>query len=84
MRCPGGWCDWCPVKIQIKCMDERMTPTARIEHIRQCLRNMKPTMGYEVAYATVIGQELDELERIFARLDEYVRTAETGGFVVCG
>ena len=71
IHCPGGWCDWCPVIIQLECEGKRMTPSERIDHIRQCLRNMKPVMGYEIAYAAVIGEELDELQRIFTLLDEY-------------
>lgn len=53
--CPGGWCDWCPVKIQLEC---EMTTEDRIEHIRQCLRRMKPTMGFELAAAAEIEKEL--------------------------
>lgn len=71
IHCPGGWCDWCPVKIQIECEEKKMTPIDRINHIRQCLRNMNPIMGYELAYAAAIGEELAELERIFLLLDEY-------------
>jgi len=79
--CLGGYCEMCPVKIQMKCEAKRMTPSDRIAHIRQCLRNMKPVMGYEIAYAAAIGEELDELQRIFARLDEYtdqLNAAENG------
>lgn len=39
-----------------------MTIKERIEHIRQCLRNMKPTMGFEIAAAEEIEKELVELE----------------------
>ena len=35
-----------------------MTPEERIEHIRQCLRRMKPTMGFELAAAEEIKKEL--------------------------
>lgn len=56
----------------MECEGLSMTPSERIDHIRQCLRNMKPVMGYEIAYAAVIGEELDELQSIFALLDEYV------------
>lgn len=51
----------CPVKIQLEC---EMTITDRIEHIRQCLRRMKPTMGFELAAAAEIEKELVELEQI--------------------
>ena len=62
--CQGGWCDWCPVNIQLECEEQRMTPIERIEHIRQCLRRMKPTMGFELAAAAEIEKELVELELI--------------------
>ena len=41
-----------------------MTITDRIEHIRQCLRRLKPTMGFELAAAAEIEKELVELEQI--------------------
>lgn len=55
MNCQGGYCEMCPVKIQLEC---EMTIKARIEHIRQCLRRMKPTMGFELAAAAEIEKEL--------------------------
>lgn len=61
MICPGGYCEMCPVKIQLEC---EMTITDRIEHIRQCLRRLKPTMGFELAAAAEIEKELAELEQI--------------------
>lgn len=64
-----------------------MTPAVRIDHIRQCLRNMNPIMGYELAYAAAIGEELDELERLFRLLDDYAATLlaakENGGPEQC-
>ena len=54
----------CPVKIQLEC---EMTPCDRIEHIRQCLRRMKPTMGFELAAAEEIEKELVELGADFSR-----------------
>lgn len=60
-RCSGGYCEMCPVKIQLEC---EMTIKERVEHIRQCLRNMKPTMGFEIAAAEEIEKELAELELI--------------------
>lgn len=64
-RCQGGWCDWCPVKIQIECEEKKMTPIERIEHIRQCVRRMKPTMGFELAAAAEIEKELVVLDESF-------------------
>lgn len=66
--CPGGYCDWCPVKIQLECEEQRMTPIERIEHIRQCLRRMNPVLGSELAGAAAIEKELLALELIFTRL----------------
>ncbi len=60
-RCSGGYCEMCPVNIQLEC---EMTTKDRIEHIRQCLRRMKPTMGFELAAAEEIEKELVELELI--------------------
>lgn len=54
-RCSGGYCEMCPVRIQLEC---EMTPCDRIEHIRQCLRQMKPTMGFELAAVAEIEKEL--------------------------
>ena len=51
----------CPVKIQLEC---EMTIKDRTEHIRQILKRMKPTMGFELAAAAEIEKELAELERI--------------------
>ena len=68
IRCSGGYCEMCPVKIQLKCEEQRMTPIERIEHIRQCLRRMKPTMGFELAAVAEIEKELVALELIFTRL----------------
>lgn len=51
------------------------TPIERIEHIRQCLRNMKPTMGYELDGAAEIRKELDALREIFGRLDRMIEGA---------
>lgn len=55
------------------------TPIARIEHIRQCLRRMRPVMGYELAGAVEIEQELAELEGIFDRLNGMIAAAATNG-----
>lgn len=68
MHCRGGYCEMCPVKIQLECEGQMATPIARIEHIRQCLRRMRPTMGYELAGALEIEQELAVLEDILRRL----------------
>ena len=68
IRCRGGWCDWCPVKIQLECEEQRMTPIERIEHIRQCLRRMNPVLGSELAGAAAIEKQLLALEMIFTRL----------------
>lgn len=73
--CRGGYCEMCPEKIQLECEDRRMTPIRRIDHIRQCLRLMKPTMGVELAGAAAIETELAALELIFTRLGEMVETA---------
>ena len=43
-----------------------MTIKDRIEHIRQCLRRMKPTMGFEIAAAAEIEKELVSLDKSFA------------------
>lgn len=45
-----------------------MTPSERIEHIRQCLRRMNPVLGSELAGAAAIEKELQALEMIFSRL----------------
>lgn len=66
--CPGGYCEMCPVKIQLECEEQRMTPIERIEHIRQCLLLDKATMGFELAGAAAIEKELLALEHIFTRL----------------
>ena len=63
MRCAGGYCEMCPVKIQREC---DMTPIERIDHIRQCLIRMRPTMGYEKAGAAEIEKDLKKLEEHFA------------------
>ena len=90
MNCPGGYCEMCPIKIQLEC---EMTIKDRIEHIRQCVRRMKPTMGFEVAAAAEIEKELVVLDESFAvltealvgshgeinRLSEMVRAALKGG-----
>lgn len=61
IHCLGGYCEMCPVKIQLEC---EMTTKDRIGHIRQCLRRLKPTMGFELAAAAEIEKELVELEQI--------------------
>lgn len=53
----------CPVKIQLEC---EMTIKDRIDHIRQCLRRLKPTMGFELAAAAEIEKELVVLDESFA------------------
>ena len=63
--CNGGYCEMCPVKIQLEC---EMKPCDRIEHIRQCLRLMNPILGSELAGADAIEKELLVLEMIFTRL----------------
>lgn len=50
-----------------------MTPNERIEHIRKCLRRMKPTMGFELAAAEEIEKELVELVWIIATSDNLGR-----------
>lgn len=70
IRCQGGWCDWCPVKIQLECEEQRMTPIERIEHIRQCLRRMNPVLGSELAGAAAIEQELRALEQVLVQQAE--------------
>lgn len=89
MICPGGYCEMCPVKIQLEC---EMTIKDRIEHIRQCLRRLKPTMGFELAAAAEIEKELGALDESFAadtaaieelrvdmnRLNEMIRSSLKG------
>ena len=46
-----------------------MTPIERLDHIRQCLGRMQPTMGYERAGAAEIERELVQLEEVFGRFE---------------
>lgn len=70
--CSGGYCEMCPVRIQLEC---EMTPCDRIEHIRQCLRRMKPTMGFELAAVAEIEKELVAMEEIFTHLNQMLDVA---------
>lgn len=66
MICPGGYCEMCPQTIQREC---EMTPRDRVEHIRQCVRLMRPTMGFELAGAAAIELDCQALDQVFTRLE---------------
>lgn len=65
--CRGGYCEMCPVKIQLECEERMTTPIDRLDHIEQILVRLRPTMGYELGGAATIRAELAALREIFAR-----------------